>query len=126
MSLKTERRVPRTGERVALNAAQRAEIARIDAGGDATDGAQVVASTVRRPLMIVVPVRFSRPEWTILEREAALAGIQATALIEDWLEARLRDAAVRQGVAALPVATRAGAQDSRSDQSGSELDIVPV
>ncbi|HVC33782.1 MAG TPA: hypothetical protein VNL16_09760 [Chloroflexota bacterium] len=67
-------------------------IERIDQGGTAWDDAdEVVDTTVRRPLGLVVPVRFSAETWEELRREACEIGVGPGTLIRTWVLEKLRD-----------------------------------
>lgn len=69
-----------------------AEIERIDAGGTAVrDDDEVIEVEIKRPLVVVAPVRLSADDWRALRREAAVLGIGPTTLARMWLLEKLRE-----------------------------------
>lgn len=73
----------------------RAEVARIDAGGDAWEGTTPVPEDERprfkRPMEKVIPIRVSAEQWRALRTEAERLGIGPTTLVRMWALEKLRD-----------------------------------
>ena len=68
------------------------EIDRIDQGGEAwTDTDEEVVVEAKRPLDIVVPVRFSSETWETLRQEAREVGFGPSTLVRMWILEKLKE-----------------------------------
>jgi|GEM_PF-2124994 hypothetical protein len=72
----------------------RAEVERIDAGGDTWDNSRPLSETERphfkRPMEKVIPIRVSAEQWQALREEAERLGIGPTTLVRMWALEQLR------------------------------------